>query len=274
MQPNLTFAAANTITLGELTPLWNRAYEAYVVPLVFDVPQLAWHITRADIDRSKSVIGLLDGKSFGLSLAGIRGDRAWIGGFGIALEHRRKGLASRLMAEHLSRLRAAGVREVSLEVIDINPAGEVYRRCGFAQTRELVAFAGPAQPGPDELVELGAEELAEVHARLHGAPPTWRRQAETLVNDIEAGADALALRRSGEVAAFAVAQPSGGRLNLLDAAATEPESATALLGALAAKWPGHDLRLIDEPPGTPMAQAAERLRFSVLLKQVEMVSSL
>src|SRR6478735_6114153 len=92
VESTVTFQAADGMTLGELTPLVNRAYEAYFVPVAYDVPYIAWHLTRSDIERSKSVIGLLDGEPFGVSLAGIRGKRAWIGGFGITVEHRRKGL--------------------------------------------------------------------------------------------------------------------------------------------------------------------------------------
>ncbi len=192
MEPAVTFAAASHFTLGELAPLWTRAYEGYFVPLAFDVAQLAWHVTRSDVELAKSVVGFVDGEPFGLSLAGIRGGRAWIGGFGVALEYRRRGLAGRLMSEHLSRLAEAGVAETWLEVIDVNPAREVYRRCGFTETRELLAFVGQAAPGADGLAEIGPDELAQAHARLHPAAPAWRRQIETLLHDVESGAEALA----------------------------------------------------------------------------------
>jgi len=272
LQPAVTFAAASHFTLGELVPLWNRAYEAYFVPLSFDIAQLAWHLTRSDIEPSKSVVGFVDGEPFGLSLAGIRGERAWIGGFGIALEQRRKGLATLLMREHLLRLRAAGLTEVWLEVIDTNPAREVYRRCGFAETRELLAFGGHVAPAEAELEEIDADELVRTHARLHAAPPSWRRQAETLVHDVEAGADPLALRRGGAIAAFAVAEPRGDRLALHDAAAADADAGAVLLAALAARWPGLRLRLIDEPEGTAFAEAAQAAGLVTDLKQWEMVA--
>ena len=274
MEPAVTFAAASHFTLGELVPLWNRSYEAYFVPLTFDAAQLAWHLTRSDVELVSSVVGFADGGPFGLSLAGVRGGRAWIGGFGIAMEHRRKGLATILMAEHLSRLRARGLGDVRLEVIQANPAREVYRRCGFAETRELLAFGGHPVSAHAELEDVDVNDLVRAHSRLHRATPVWRRQAETLVHDIEAGAEPLALRRGGEIAAFAVVEPRTDRLSIHDAAAADAGSAGALLGALAARFPGLRLRLIDEPGDTPIADAAAAAGLSVDLKQVEMIARL
>jgi ribosomal protein S18 acetylase RimI-like enzyme len=274
VEPTVTFAAADALTLGELTPLVNRAYEAYFVPLSYDVAHIAWHLTRSDIERSKSVVGYVDGQPFGVSLAGVRGKRAWIGGFGIAVEHRRKGLAIRLMAEQIARLRAAGIAEVGLEVIEQNPARELYRRCGFAETRELLVFGGAAKGEAAELQDVSTAELCRAHSRLHAEPPAWRRQVPTLVNDVEAGADPLALRRDGKIVAFAVVEPKQDRLWVHDAAAADVQAAGLLLGGLAARWPGLDLRLIDEPPGTPLAQAALAAGMTVGLKQVEMTARL
>ncbi len=65
-------------------------------------------------------------------------------------------------------------------------------------------------------------------------------------------------------------EPKGQRLSLHDAAAADAEAGRALLGALAARRPGLSLRLIDEPPGTPIAEAAAAAGLSVDLKQWEM----
>ena len=274
MEPTVTFTAADSFTLGDLAPLWNRGYEAYSVPLVLDVAQLGWHITRSDIARSQSVVGLVDGAPFGLSLAAMRGTSAWIGGFGIAMEHRRKGLAMRLMAEQLTRLRKAGMRQVRLEVIDANPAREVYRRNGFAEIRELQAWAGVPRGEAAALEEIATDELARAHPRLHGQAPSWRRQLPTLLHDVEAGSNVLALRRGGAVAAFAVAEPRGERLMVHDAAAADAEAGRGLLAGLGRRWPGLKVRLVDEPATSPLAEAARASGLATDLTQVEMINEL
>src|SRR3569623_885049 len=107
--PVVRFEPASALSPAELTVLWNRAYESYFVPLVFTEAILSHHLRRSGVELDRSLIGRIDGELFGLSLVAIRGERAWIGGFGVAVEHRRKGLASRIMSEHVMRFALAGI---------------------------------------------------------------------------------------------------------------------------------------------------------------------
>lgn len=265
------FEAADRLGAEALAALWTDAYAGYFVPLAFTPAMLAAHVRRSGLDLSRSLVGRVDGEPFGLSLAGFRGQVAWIGGFGVVAARRRQGLAGRLMAEHLGRLDAAGAAETRLEVIVQNPAREVYRAAGFAETRRLTSWTGaPRRGAPVALGELSVAELAEAHGRLHASPPAWRRGLPTLRADLADGAAALGVRRDGRVRAYAVAAPTPDRLNLSDAAAEDVAAAAALLAGLAARWPGLPLRLIDEPAGTPLGQALRAAGLEVLLEQAEM----
>ena len=267
----LTLRPASDLSTPDLLALWNAAYGGYIVPLTFDQAMLDRHIRRGGLDLTRAVVGAIDGEDFGLSLAAYRDQgpvrRAWIGGFGIAEAFRRRGLATRLMQAHLDRLDAEGVAEVWLEVIDSNPAREVYRRCGFDEVRELLVLEGVlATTGAGRGADLSLQGLADRHAAQNPVRPTWRRDMPTLADGLTVeGAAAI-----GVDGGYAVALEQGERLAVLDAAAADAEAGARLLGALAARWPGRPMRIVDEDPGSPLAQACLDAGLTVPLRQVEM----
>lgn len=272
--PTIRFEPASTLTPAELTELWNRGFEGYFVPLVFTEAILSHHLRRSGVELDRSLVGRIDGELFGLSLAAIRGERAWIAGFGVAVEHRRKGLASRMLEEHMMRLDLAGVAETGLEVISQNPARGVYQRGGFVERGELLlALGGAPQPKSDASgVELDMASLEEAHRRIaHRDPMTWRRDLPTLEDDLKHGAQAFGVLREGAVVAFAVVQGMAAQTTLLDAAAADAQAGHALLDAIANRTPGRTLRLVDEPEDSPLAAAMREAGFKVALTQVEMV---
>ena len=76
----------------------------------------------------------------------------------------------------------------------------------------------------------------------------------------------------GVEGAYALVQDQAGqRLFVFDAAAADEAAARRLLGALARRWPGLPLRLVDEPAGSPLALACEAAGLANPLNQVEMV---
>lgn len=71
----------------------------------------------------------------------VAGDFAWISMVLVLPEHRRKGLASRLLQTAIRELKAAGL----LPILDATPAGrEVYRLQGFRDTWGFVRYQGRA----------------------------------------------------------------------------------------------------------------------------------
>lgn len=265
----VSYRPAAALAFPDLLALWNAAYAGYLVPLVFDEAMLGRHIRRSGLDLERSLAGFEDGVPFGLSLAAFRGDRAWIGGFGIAESHRRRGLATTLMQAHLERLATGGTAQAWLEVIDRNPAREVYRRCGFAETRVLAMHEGRPQAG-EAGETLDVAELAARHAAFNPVRSTWRRDLPTLLDSIERDGAVMV----GTADAYAVAGVQGERLFVFDAAASDFAAARRLLGALAARWPGMVVRLVDEPDDSPVSRACRAAGFSNPLNQVEMMRPL
>jgi ribosomal protein S18 acetylase RimI-like enzyme len=264
--------AARDLTLSQLAAVWRDAYAGYYVPLAFDQAQLDRHIRWSQVELDQSVVGMVGGEPVGLSLAGREGDRAWIGGFGIGPRFRLLGLATALMGEHMAQLDAAGVKRTTLEVIDINPAREVYRRAGFTETRDLEVWDGAL--GVDGVAgeELDLETFSEANPRLHGAPPVWRRGLTRLQGLLAAEPDAypVGVRRDGQVVGAAVLLNQPQRFGIFDAVAQDAAAATALVSAIAAVRPEAQARLVDEPVGSVVGQALREAGFTVGLRQVEM----
>lgn len=268
------FHSAAAVPLTELTRIWNAAYEGYFVPLNFTPEIMARHLERAGVDLELSCLLSVDGEHAGLSLSARRGDLGYLAGFGIARVARRKGLARLLLRNQIAQWREAGLFQVQLEVIEENPARQLYGQCGFAAQRMLQAFESKVEPGAGlpELVSLDEARLAQAHSRLNaGLRPTWRREFASLVTALRIdGVRAFGIEVHGDMVAYAVVQPAGARLAILDAAAYSTEDARHLLLALAARSPGMALRLVDEPEGTALSHAASSLMERVL-RQVEMV---
>lgn len=265
---------ASDVTISDLAAVWRLAYAGYFVPLQFDEAQLARHVRGSGIDLSLSVVGFEGDEPFGLSLVARAGDQAWIGGFGIAPEFRRRGLATRLMQGHVERLDEAGVAATRLEVIDINPAIKVYRRSGFVEARELQVWEGNLAAEGRAGIPLSRDGLAHAHARLHAAAPSWRRGLERLfaiLDDSEA--QPVGIERDGRIVAFAVVLDAPDRFGLFDAAAEDEAAARDLLSALAAIRPEARARVVDEPEETPLALALEAAGFERTMRQFEMVRS-
>ena len=253
---------ASAVPFARLTAYWNLGYEGYFVPVNFSEAVLAQHVRAGSIDLERSVV-LVEGDALlGFSLLGVRGERGWIGGFGVAPAHRGHGLAQTLIEEQLAIARQAGLARVQLEVMCQNWAKKVYARAGFATTRDLVMLTATLPAAAAATSFSSRDGFAADHARLHAsAPACWQRELASLdadpSGDVISVADAILL--TGRV---------GGALRIRDAAALA--DADALLAALAAHHPGEPVTIVNEPEGSPIHRALIALGAVEKLGQHEM----
>ena len=75
------------------------------------------HTDAYDLDRDASVVAVRDGERDGISILGLRGADAWIGGVGVVPGERRRGTGRALLEAVLEQARSRGVVRVWLEVI-------------------------------------------------------------------------------------------------------------------------------------------------------------
>jgi len=261
----LSYVAADGLTMVDLVALWNRVYEAYLVPFVVDEAGLATHVRRAGIVLSRSVVAVAGGAPVALSVAAIRGRRAWIGGFGVARAWRRRGVARELLEHHVGAL-SADVDEVTLEVLEENPARALYTSVGFTDTGELVSLVGvPSVPALAASTPTLAR-LAEAHARLNRDTPTWRREWPSVEDAMRAGASAI-LVGEAEGSGYAVARRVGEAVVVGDAQAHDATSAERLYAALAYGFPGATLRVVDDRSGSCFSAVGQALGLTVVHRQ-------
>ena len=271
--PDTRFLPAAEFGRGELTALWNRAYENYFVPIAFTEPLFERHLRRAGADLALSRVLAVDGALHGISLVGRRQERAYLAGFGIAGAQRGRGLAKALLEAQRAVLADAGMREVVLEVIEQNPARMLYRKGGFVETRPLAVLEGTLSQGRAFAgVALDAAALASAHALCNaGTRPTWRREIRTVLDDVDAeGAMALGIQRGDAVVGYAVYLENGCHSALLDAGALDEDAASELLDALACARAGTVWRLVDEPLDSVLFRVATARGLAPGIRQVEM----
>ena len=276
-----TFVPADRLTIAGLLDIWNRGFSGYYVDNTLDEDRLAKHIRWSAVDLSRSVVLLVDEKPAAFSLAAIErrggGLAAWIAGFGVDPEHRRKGLAGQLMHGHCQMLDGHGVAETLLEVIEENPARRVYSAAGFRQTRMLISLQGPlaaTRQAAPAVQRLDLSRLEGLHSGLHERnPPVWRRELAVLnrILQDQQAAELVAIGDDDGYSAYALALPGQERVSLLDVCAADAAAARSMADALAQVYPGRKLRLIDEPEASPMAAALATAGMGPLLKQIEMV---
>lgn len=115
-----------------------EAFGDYVVTMQLTREQFLEMITRRGWVPEASV-GAFEGDTMvAFTANAVEGEEAYDSGTGVIPRYRRQGLARDLMERSFDLLRARGVRTYILEVIEANvQAAELYRSCGFTETRGL-----------------------------------------------------------------------------------------------------------------------------------------
>jgi GNAT superfamily N-acetyltransferase len=247
----------------------NRVFENYLIPIAFTPEQLDLHVLYNDIDLRQSPLWYDDeGRVVAAALVGVRESRAWIGGFGVAPEHRGLGYAKRLLEQIIVSARARGLTSIALEVLRENaPAIALYRGGGFREMRELRSFqttlVEPSLPGgysaidPDRIVD-----------EPESARPCWQRERATLRNGAVSGA---VQDRHGNFAAY---RSNANLAQLMKLRAAGPEELNALANAVGAERSVRSVLLLNEPAESAIARHAETAGWSRPFDQFEMLMPL
>lgn len=244
----MTIVSADTFDLVRLAAVFEAGYEGYFVPIHVNEAALGWMVGTWDIDLAKSRVALQDGEPVGIVMLGVRGERGWIGGLGVAASARRAGVGRALMEAVL----AEAPPVVGLEVIEQNePAIKLYEDLGFERTRILEVWSLTAEV-PDREVRV-----AEPHPLGQDALP-WQLADESLPDGYER------IEVDGGAALIRV---GGDRVSLLQLVADSDDAAAALVAA--ARNRGASLHYVNVPEGDPAAAALAALGGKLDLRQFE-----
>ncbi|MCX9158211.1 hypothetical protein OPU71_18970 [Niveibacterium sp. 24ML] len=246
-----TRAAASTLSAEALLAIWNEAYRGYFIPFQFDAAMLQRHIALGSIDLDRSCVWYDSDTPMAVALAGVRGERAWLGGWGIAPDWRGKRHSLPLVRDFMQAQVAAGAREIALEALEQNWALRTYAAAGFVDTRRLLVLEGAMTCTHVTGHTLSFDAALQALATLPRAPACWQRDLPAL----RAQSDLVPVCVGPETSPTGVAltRVDGEWLRIIDIAST-PHATDALLAALAAAAEGRRLRVVNEPEG-PLADA-------------------
>jgi GNAT superfamily N-acetyltransferase len=278
---DLTLIPVRAVSLTERARVLNRSYIDYYVPMHVSPDQMASMDHFYDIDLDRSVVAMLGDELVGMALLSLRGDRGWISGVGVMPEHRRRGIASAMVARLVEGARQAGAHEITLEVISRNaPAWHLYAAAGFEVTCELLLWRrgadADALPIPEErLTGASPGALLERFDAWHRAPVTWQRDATTLSRMVEVGRlKGYRLEWHGAPAAYCLISGYAESVALMDVG-VDPATGIVtpgriLLQALSHLHWGKALTISNVPADDPLSRVLAALRFLVTVRQLEM----
>lgn len=254
---------ASNYSHAELAAIFTAGYEGYFTPFVLDEAAFRFMSTTYDDDLDASRVALVDDEPAGICKLAIRRERGWIGGVGVALPHRGKGIGEALMRAAIDEARAHGLRELWLEVLFPNePALKLYEKLGFERMRVLEVWTLEAFDRGGSAQPVAAAQAQERIRRERTEREPWQREDESVAHleDVEALASdrgALLYRRSGE------------RVSLLQGVAADDEAARDLLQSIPAE--ATSVQWLNGPAGDPFNAAFESLRGTLAWSQHEML---
>jgi ribosomal protein S18 acetylase RimI-like enzyme len=265
---------ATDMALPALADLFNRAYEGYEVPLHVDAGAVEFMYEAFDLSPERSRIAWRDERAIGLAMLAVRGQRAWVGGMGVATEARRTGVGEQLMRALLDSAREAGVKRVQLEVLEPNArARALYEKLGFRVFRRLEVWQWEQPAGAPE-VAVDACDPRPARRRVAAARRAlepWQREDGT-IDRLDVSTPALrAVRTAGGDAVYRV---TDGRASVLQLAAADERAAGALLDAIRGRARVNLLRYLNVPDDDPAAAALRARAATCSAAQFEMALEL
>ena len=274
MPNDIELSAARELDLEALANLFNAAYEGYPVPMHMDAGAMAFMLEAMDLAPERSCVAWRDGVPVGVAMLGLRGDRGWVGGMGVVADARRAGVGRKLMRALLEQARAAGVRELFLEVLEQNPgARTLYEELGFAARRrlEVWTWSSPAAEGTATAQACDPREARRRIAAMRTAPEPWQRADET-VDRLDVNTPALrAVTTAGGDAVYRI---TNDRASVLQMVARTEEAAGAMLDTIRSREGVNLLRYLNVPSTDAAVAALGRRGATLDAAQTEMSVSL
>ena len=206
--------------LPDVYATFVEAFSDYAVDMRYNTePGFAHRAVKNSVEFGSSV-GVYDGgRMVGFTLVGVddwRGARcAFDAMTGIVKSHRGQGIAGKMFDATLPKLKAAGVKEFWLEVLQSNaPAIKAYQRTGFRTVREFDCFqlrleALSANGQAAGAIEVQSVERADLS--LYSNYLDWQPSWENSFAAIERIPDEVLLlgaRYAGERAGLLVYYPT------------------------------------------------------------------
>jgi ribosomal protein S18 acetylase RimI-like enzyme len=154
-----------------------EAFSDYLVTMQLTREQFLEMITRRGWVPEVSV-GAFEGETMvAFTVNAVEGQEAYDSGTGVIPRYRRQGLGREMMKHSFELLRARGVRRYILEVIEANAkAAELYRTCGFTETRGLQCWV--YESSSRRVVE--SSRGGALQSRWWDVQPSWQNSSPSI----------------------------------------------------------------------------------------------
>lgn len=276
--PSISFIPAASFSSETLAEIYNQARTDYIVPMPMNARRMEEYMRFYDVAPDCSFVAQDEqGAPLGIGMLGLRGDRAWVTRLGVLPDQRKLRVGSRLMLALLDAARAAGARNVQLEVIEGNqPAHALFVKLGFEETRRLLVVRRPPAPPSDPDHAYAAEALDEASIAVCLAArrdhPSWLDETPSLHNagDLRGWRLTHADGRSGWI----VYRAAGLQLSHHVIDSPDCDTTLALLLALHRAHPRLDTKLENLPADHPHWAAFQQMGYVESFRRIEMLMRL
>jgi len=280
--PSLVFRSADRYASAQLGGLLTRTYTGYDVPVQVDAARFESMIAAYDIDLGASRVGVLHREPVAIALLGVRGDRGWIGGMGVAPECRGEGFGMGVMKAVIGSARRRRLRHIDLEVLTQNePAIRIYQALGFRRRRTLDIWMRDSDatfpmPPQHDVKPLDVSACLAVFDDLHAVMPPWQRDLPSLQR-LASRLHGLGVIEGGHLVSYVLYRMKDAHVRIEDVAAAPGHSAAMIestLRALIRDRSGSPIRLVNLPHDDPATTVMHRIGAQVEMQQVEMTLDL
>jgi ribosomal protein S18 acetylase RimI-like enzyme len=206
--------------LPDVYATFVEAFSDYAVDMRYNTePGFAHRAVKNGVEFGASVGAYDGGRMVGFTLVGVddwRGTRcAFDAMTGIVKSHRGQGIAGKMFDTMLPKLKAGGVKEFWLEVLQSNaPAIKAYQRTGFRTVREFDCFQARLEainPGGRAAAAIEIQAVERADLPLYAGFLDWRPSWENSLAAIGRIPDEVLLlgaRYAGERAGVLVYYPT------------------------------------------------------------------
>ncbi len=260
-----TFTDALDYSMAQLAVLVNCSYEQSYLPLQQSALELANYCQYNNMDLGNTVV-MFEGDSFvGCSMLATRGQRGWLGGFGIVPQYRGRGAGKALLTRQLAVARGLGLTQIQLEVpLQTNAALRLGASAGFKSRRDVfdLLIASEALPNPTSMGNISRREPEQIiDWLLQGQQPGWTRDR---INLQIKGGDGVVLTRADSPSAAMMYRRRGSqgqKVQLYAVALSESAPADLAYMLRHAAAGVTTISIHNEPEGTLLHQACTALGF-------------
>ncbi|HEX2914173.1 MAG TPA: GNAT family N-acetyltransferase [Chloroflexia bacterium] len=286
------------MSIAQLAEATNKVFEGYYSPVNHTALGYGSFCRMYSLDVANSVaVHDQNGRLAGLTMLGIRGNRGWVGGFGITPEFRGQGVAHLLVNGLIDRARSLNLQTLLLEVLVQNePAFRTYQRAGFQTGRNMIIMAAPVtqvlpalQPGHSvqmEISEVEPEEAIRLATRMepaYGFEPCWQREPATLY--MTAGLRGIVAQRGGSPLAVLLYShnPQTGAISIGNLTFYNEAAAKALLERASVNSKilrtregaqEETFRILNEPENSELFSLLSEIGLQEVARQYEMMLTL